>query len=93
MLHSLEWEGGNEPDANLSLCYIPWSPHVTFLGVEREGMSEMPISPCVTFLGVEGRELARCQSFPVLHSLESKGGNETDANHSLSTFLGVGGRE
>ena len=25
MLHSLEWEGGNEPDANLSLCYIPWS--------------------------------------------------------------------
>ena len=41
-------EGGNEPDANLSLCYIPWSG--------REGMSQMPISPCVTFLGVGGRE-------------------------------------
>ena len=48
VIHSLEWEGGNESDANLSLCYIPWSG--------REGMSQMPISPCVTFLGVGGRE-------------------------------------
>ena len=103
MLHSLEWEGGNEPDANLSPCYIPWSGeggnerdanlslcYIPWSG--REGMSQMPISPCVTFLGVEGRELARCQSLPVLHSLESKGGNETDANHSLC-YIPWSGRE
>ena len=64
MLHSLEWEGGNEPDANLSLCYIPWSG--------KEGMSQMPISPHVTFLGVEREGMSE---MPMLHSLESKGGN------------------
>ena len=75
MLHSLEREGGNESDANLSLCYIPWSG--------REGMSQMPISPHVTFLGVEREGMSRCQSLPVLHSLEWEGGNEPDANLSL----------
>ena len=64
MLHSLEWGGGNKPDANLSLCYIPWSGeggnerdanlslcYISWSG--REGISQMPISPCVTYLGVE----------------------------------------
>ena len=51
MLHSLEWEGGNKPDANLSMFYIPWSGEGG-----GAGMSQMPISPCVTFLGVGGRE-------------------------------------
>ena len=59
--------GGNEPDANLSLCYIPWSGrggnepyanlslcYIPWSG--KEGMSQMPISPHVTFLGVGGRE-------------------------------------
>ena len=55
--------GGNEPDANLSLCFIPWSvvggnepdANLSLCYIpwsEREGMSQMPITPCVTFLGV-----------------------------------------
>ena len=88
MLHTLEWEGGNKPDANFSMFYIPWSgeggggnepdanfPCVTFLGVEREGMSQMPISPCVTFLGVEREGMSQMPISPCV------------------TFLGVGRRE
>ena len=67
MLHSLEWDGGNETDANLSLCYIPWSGEggnepdanhsLCYIPwSERERMSQMPIFPCVTFLGVGRRE-------------------------------------
>ena len=86
MLHSLEWEGGNEPDANLALCYIPWS---------GEGRNEPDANLFLCYIPWNGEgenEPDANLSLCYIPWSEREGISQMSISPCV-IFLGVGGRE